>query len=76
MHFPLESAYLCQDCNAVGNNARECPACASKVLMGLSAVLNREEEEVRGPLLSLPKLAYGSDGLRPIFSIVRERKAS
>jgi hypothetical protein len=43
-HFPLSAAYLCQDCNAVGNNASRCPACYSRVLMGLSSVLNREEE--------------------------------
>jgi hypothetical protein len=42
-HFPLASAYLCQDCNAIGNNANQCPACASEVLMSLSAILNREE---------------------------------
>jgi hypothetical protein len=40
-HFPLPAAYLCQDCNAVGNDANTCPACASGVLMGLSAVLDR-----------------------------------
>jgi len=42
-HFPLASAYLCQDCNAVGNNSVQCPACASEVLLGLSGVLNRED---------------------------------
>ncbi len=41
-HIPLASAYLCQDCNCVCNNANQCPACASLVLMGLSGVLNRE----------------------------------
>ena len=40
--IPLSSAYLCQDCNCVGNNARQCPACASGVLMGLAGVLDRE----------------------------------
>jgi RNA polymerase subunit RPABC4/transcription elongation factor Spt4 len=43
-HMPLTSAYLCQDCNCVGNNAMQCPACASTALMGLAAILNREEE--------------------------------
>jgi RNA polymerase subunit RPABC4/transcription elongation factor Spt4 len=42
-HFPLNRAYLCQDCNAVGNNAMNCPACASTVLLGLAGVLDREE---------------------------------
>jgi len=40
--IPLSSAYLCQDCNCVGNIARQCPACASGVLMGLAGVLDRE----------------------------------
>lgn len=43
-HMPLTNAYLCQDCNCVGNNAMQCPACASTALMGLAAILNREEE--------------------------------
>lgn len=42
-HFPLSSAYLCQDCNSIGNCATQCPACASTVLMSLSGILNREE---------------------------------
>jgi hypothetical protein len=44
-HIPLTGAYLCQDCNAIGNNAMNCPACASTVLLGLAGVLNREETE-------------------------------
>jgi hypothetical protein len=42
-HIPLTGAYLCQDCNSVGNNAMNCPACASTVLLGLAGILNREE---------------------------------
>jgi hypothetical protein len=41
-HIPLESAYLCPDCNSIGNNSRSCPACASTVLMSLAGVLDRE----------------------------------
>jgi hypothetical protein len=48
-HIPLSSAYLCQDCSCVGNCARQCPACASTVLMALAGVLDREEEEIREP---------------------------
>jgi CII-binding regulator of phage lambda lysogenization HflD len=44
-HIPLASAYLCQDCNCVGNCATQCPACASTVLMALAAVLDREPED-------------------------------
>jgi hypothetical protein len=57
-HFPLASAYLCQDCNAIGNNANQCPACASEVLMSLSAILNREDNMMAEPQYSsLPSLA-------------------
>ncbi len=42
-HIPLMSAYLCQDCECVGNSAIQCPACASSALLGLACVLNREE---------------------------------
>ena len=60
-HFPLSSAYLCQDCNAIGNNANQCPACASEVLMSLSAILNRPENEMaETPYSSLPALAVAS----------------
>ena len=45
-HIPLTSAYVCLDCNSVGNCSRQCPACASEVLMGLAAVLNREVDDV------------------------------
>lgn len=41
-HMPLGSAYLCQDCNSVGNCSSQCPACASRALMALSVVLDRE----------------------------------
>jgi hypothetical protein len=40
-HIPLASAYLCQDCNCVCNCAKQCAACPSAALMGLSGVLNR-----------------------------------
>jgi RNA polymerase subunit RPABC4/transcription elongation factor Spt4 len=60
-HFPLSSAYLCQDCNSIGNNANQCPACASEVLMNLSAVLNREDSLMAQPQYSsLPALAAAS----------------
>jgi len=62
-HFPLASAYLCQDCNAIGNNANQCPACASEVLMSLSAILNREETAtvmVDSQYVYLPTLGAGT----------------
>ena len=58
-HFPLSSAYLCQDCNAIGNSANQCPACASEVLMSLSAILNREQM-TDADFSSLPTLTVAS----------------
>jgi hypothetical protein len=42
-HFPLQYAYLCQDCDSIGNCAVQCPACASQALMDLSTVLDRRD---------------------------------
>lgn len=53
-HIPLANAYLCQDCNAVGNCSVQCPACASEALMGLSGVLNRKVEERAQSSFKLP----------------------
>ena len=44
-HMPLTTAYLCQDCNCIGNCASQCPACASEALMGLAGILNRKSED-------------------------------
>lgn len=44
-HIPLANAYLCQDCNSVGNCSVQCPACASEALMGLAGVLDRRTDE-------------------------------
>jgi hypothetical protein len=41
--IPLESAYLCLDCNAISDDSRQCPACASGTVASLSGFLNREE---------------------------------
>jgi hypothetical protein len=61
-HIPLSCAYLCQDCNCVGNCARQCPACASSVLMNLSGVLDREVEREKHPALNsaFPRAAAGT----------------
>jgi hypothetical protein len=62
-HIPLSSAYLCQDCNCVGNCATQCPACASVVLLGLAGILNRrieiksELEYVPMPAITMPAFA-------------------
>jgi hypothetical protein len=51
-HIPLKSAYLCPDCNAIGNSSRRCPACACEVLLSLAGILDREEAE------AIPKSMY------------------
>ena len=51
-HIPLKSAYLCPDCNAIGNSSRRCPACACEVLLSLAGILDREEAE------TIPKSSF------------------
>jgi len=54
-HIPLKSAYLCQDCNSIGNCAEQCPACASIVLMNLAGILDREPDSaLPAAALTLP----------------------
>jgi hypothetical protein len=53
-HIPLKSAYLCQDCDAVGNSSMRCPACASEVLLGLAGVFDREEASRESSFLLIP----------------------
>jgi hypothetical protein len=66
MHYmPLTCAYLCADCGCVGNCASYCPACASRALIGLASVLNREEHEEIAPVSiarSAPRRGSRSNG--------------
>ena len=56
--IPLWSAYLCQDCSCVGNNAKQCPGCASAALLGLASVLDREpKKEALPSYVQSPALA-------------------
>ena len=60
LHVPLKSAYLCPDCNAIGNSSTQCPACASEVLLSLALVLNREQKaaDIESPyVIRKPSLA-------------------
>lgn len=51
-HIPLSSAYLCPDCNCIGNCAGQCPVCASPILLALANVLDREvESDVRSEVI-------------------------
>jgi len=57
-HMPLKRAYLCQDCDCIGNCAEQCPACGSEALMGLAGVLNREaSDEKQQEYVQMPALA-------------------
>jgi hypothetical protein len=55
--IPLARAYLCQDCDSVGNNAMHCPSCASEVLMGLASVLDRKGKKEVSKFFLFPTLA-------------------
>ncbi len=58
-HIPLACAYLCPDCNCIGNCAEQCPLCASSVLLGLASVLDREpeDESMQNTCVPAPALA-------------------
>lgn len=43
-HFPLDKAFLCEDCQEVHRNSEQCPACASRNIMGLARILNRDTD--------------------------------
>lgn len=44
IHLPLSEAFLCASCSCIGNDSRQCPACASEALMSLANVLDRTTE--------------------------------
>jgi hypothetical protein len=57
-YIPLDSAYLCPDCNSIGNNSGICPACACTALMSLACVLDRDVtvvEEERALTYTFPR---------------------
>ncbi len=70
-HIPLASAYLCPDCNCIGNCASQCPACASPVLLALANVLNREPE--RKPILAYTHNNYRSSRRRAFLVAAKSR---
>ena len=39
--IPLNHAVLCLDCNCISDANRDCPACSSRALMNVSAILDR-----------------------------------
>ena len=57
IHMPLASAFLCQDCQEIGNDPLTCPACAPKAVQSLAHILDRET-----PIGQLPPAPRGDDG--------------
>jgi hypothetical protein len=47
--FPLASAYLCVNCQAVSNQSRNCPVCESSSLLSLARVLDHTDEPAVTP---------------------------
>ena len=63
-YIPLKFAYLCPNCNCVGNCAAQCPACASAALMSLASVLDRDQASESRPhgltyAFPIPAMAAG-----------------
>ncbi len=60
--IPLESAYLCEDCQCIGSSSVQCE-CGSRSLLCLAAVLNREIAVLRDAALVVSsfEVAAGSD---------------
>jgi len=73
MHINLRNAYLCPDCDSIGDSPEQCPACANQLgLMPMITVLNRTLKativpkqlshiEVRGELGEMLWSGYASD---------------
>ena len=40
IHIPLSTAMLCADCDSIGNDFANCPACGSSSLMLVSNVMS------------------------------------
>jgi hypothetical protein len=43
----LGDAYLCSDCEAVGNSANRCPRCQSDALIAVSRVIPQHQDSIR-----------------------------
>lgn len=42
VHMPLARAWLCGDCDSIGNCAEHCPACAEGSLVAMITLINRD----------------------------------
>ena len=45
-HVHLSEAFLCCDCQCIGNRSQSCACCGSHSLLSLANVLNREQLDV------------------------------
>jgi hypothetical protein len=43
----LAEAYLCSDCEAVGNSANRCPRCQSSALIAITRAIPRHRDHIR-----------------------------
>jgi len=43
----LADAYLCSDCEAVGNSANRCPRCQSDALIAITRAIKRHRDGIR-----------------------------
>lgn len=43
----LANAYLCSDCEAIGDSAIHCPRCQSDALFAITRVIHRHRDSIR-----------------------------
>ncbi len=43
----LSNAYLCSQCEAIGNSANRCPRCQSDALIAITRVIPRHRDSIR-----------------------------
>ena len=43
----LADAYLCSDCEAIGNSAIRCPRCQSAALFAITRAIPRHQDSIR-----------------------------
>ena len=61
--FNLGEAYLCSDCEAVGNSPNRCPRCGSEALLALIRAIPQHRDSIR--LIREP--THCEPGYRPAF---------
>jgi hypothetical protein len=54
---PARSAYLCEDCGAIGDASMKCPGCSAGIHLRLSGLINPHEKREESNLFRFPGLA-------------------